>query len=230
MSKNAVKNTARPLNTQPSLSRSRTSPPPERRGIEERQGLPKQAAAETASTLKTPAPAVRVEFAPTAAKVSSKPLDSLRPTSAPQRGEASLSQGVPPQKAPIATSAPKPSAVATATPPKALSMTPPTQPGKPVALAQPQKPTAPKTINVNLALLKPDAKQVWLSGDFNGWSSSATPMKRRKDGQWETTVALTPGRYQYKFIVDGEWIPDPNAKQTMANAFGSLNSVLDVRA
>jgi hypothetical protein len=55
-------------------------------------------------------------------------------------------------------------------------------------------------------------------------------MKRRNDGQWETTLALGPGRYQYKFLVDGEWIVDPTAKQNVANAFGTQNSVLEVRA
>jgi hypothetical protein len=48
-------------------------------------------------------------------------------------------------------------------------------------------------------------------------------------GHWETTVALAPGRYQYKFVVDGEWIPDLLAQENVWNEHGSLNSVVEVR-
>jgi 1,4-alpha-glucan branching enzyme len=49
---------------------------------------------------------------------------------------------------------------------------------------------------VRFAFHNPDAKRVSLSGEFNGWSPTATPMKRHNDGIWETTVALAPGCYQ----------------------------------
>jgi 1,4-alpha-glucan branching enzyme len=55
-------------------------------------------------------------------------------------------------------------------------------------------------------------------------------MKRDDDGHWKTTVALPPGRYQYKFIVDGEWIADPAAQKSVPNEHGSVNSVVEVRA
>ena len=96
--------------------------------------------------------------------------------------------------------------------------------------AQAPKSTAPKTRSIRFALHKPDAKQVSLCGEFNGWSPSATPMKRHDDGHWETTVALVSGRFQYKFIVDGEWITDPAAQKNVPNEHGSLNSVVEVRA
>jgi 1,4-alpha-glucan branching enzyme len=66
-------------------------------------------------------------------------------------------------------------------------------------------------------------------GEFNGWSPTATPMKRHDDGHWETTVALAPWRYQYKLIVDGKWIADPAAQKNVPNEHGSLNSVIEVR-
>lgn len=89
-------------------------------------------------------------------------------------------------------------------------------------------PTSP--VNVTFALTKPGAKQVSVCGDFNQWSLTATPMKRHGDGHWEATVGLVPGRYQYKFLVDGEWIADPTAQESVRNEFGSVNSVLQVRA
>lgn len=74
------------------------------------------------------------------------------------------------------------------------------------------------------------AKQVSLCGDFNGWATETTPMERAQDGSWETTVALAPGRYQYKFVVDGQWMPDPRARENVPNQHGTLNSVVEVRA
>jgi 1,4-alpha-glucan branching enzyme len=96
--------------------------------------------------------------------------------------------------------------------------------------AQAPKPTAPKILSVRFVLHRPDAKQVWLSGEFNGWSPNATPMKRHDDGHWETTVDLAPGRYQYKLVVDGEWLLDPAAQKNVPNDHGTLNSVIEVRA
>ncbi len=73
-------------------------------------------------------------------------------------------------------------------------------------------------------------KRVSLSGDFNGWSPDATPMKRYDDGHWETTVELAPGRYEYKFVRDGVWMPDLLAHENVLNPHGTLNSVIEVRA
>jgi hypothetical protein len=112
--------------------------------------------------------------------------------------------------------------------PKASLPEPPKSPEKAAVVAQAPKPTATKTVNVSFALFEPDAKQVSLCGDFNGWASDATPMKGQEGGHWETTVALAPGRYQYKFVVDGHWIPDPLAHENVWNQHGTLNSVIEV--
>jgi 1,4-alpha-glucan branching enzyme len=55
-------------------------------------------------------------------------------------------------------------------------------------------------------------------------------LKRYSSGHWETSVQLTPGHYQYKFIVNGEWILDPLARENVWNQHGTLNSVVEVRA
>ncbi len=98
------------------------------------------------------------------------------------------------------------------------------------AAAVAPKPRAPKALSVRFALHKPDAKRVSLCGEFNGWAPGATPMRRHDDGHWETTVPLAPGRYQYKFIADEEWITDPAAQNNVPNQHGSLNSVVEVGA
>ena len=93
-----------------------------------------------------------------------------------------------------------------------------------------QTPTASKTVKATFVLLEPGAKQVFLCGEFNGWASDATPLKRDDTGHWETTVALAPGRHEYKFLVDGIWKHDPLARVNVWNQQGTLNSVAQVRA
>ena len=47
-------------------------------------------------------------------------------------------------------------------------------------------------------------------------------------GTWKATVWLPAGRYEYRFVVDGQWISDPSARECVQNTFGSTNSVLVV--
>lgn len=54
-----------------------------------------------------------------------------------------------------------------------------------------------------------DAKEVKLAGNFNMWNYTELAMSQTPSG-WELQLALLPGIYEYKFIVDEEWIADPN--------------------
>lgn len=54
-----------------------------------------------------------------------------------------------------------------------------------------------------------NAQKVILTGDFNDWDEGALSMKKVYEG-WEISVAVRPGNYNYKFIVDGQWITDPD--------------------
>lgn len=76
----------------------------------------------------------------------------------------------------------------------------------------------------------PEAKEVHLAGDFNQWSSRTMPMLRDERGVWRIRVPLAPGRYEYRFIVDGDWQNDPNACGVIPNEFGSCNCVVEVGA
>jgi len=40
---------------------------------------------------------------------------------------------------------------------------------------------------------------------------------------------IFPGRYEYKFLVDGEWHRDPVNQEVCDNDFGTLNSVIFVK-
>ena len=72
----------------------------------------------------------------------------------------------------------------------------------------------------------PSAKRVAVTGDFCSWSTGGLPMRRRDDGVWECRLELGSGQHQYRFIVDGTWLPDPSNDQTVANEFGGANSVV----
>ncbi len=71
----------------------------------------------------------------------------------------------------------------------------------------------------------PTARQVYLAGDFNHWDPTALPMERDDRGVWSVVVRLSPGRHEYKFVVDGQWTADP-ANPVTAGAYG--NSVIQV--
>ena len=71
----------------------------------------------------------------------------------------------------------------------------------------------------------PNAKKVYVSGDFNNWSPNTFAMTHQND-EWIFAANLTPGKHTYKFVVDGKWIIDPGNKQWEQNEFGTGNSVL----
>jgi len=76
----------------------------------------------------------------------------------------------------------------------------------------------------------PDATEVCIAGVFNDWHPTATRMISLGEGKWAKELSLPPGRYEYRFVVDGEWVDDPAAKETVANPFGGFNAVLVVEA
>lgn len=71
----------------------------------------------------------------------------------------------------------------------------------------------------------PEAQQVMLVADFNDWSDTARPLKKDAKGVWKTTVTLAPGRYAYRFLIDGEWVNDPNCDEEVPNDYGSHNCI-----
>jgi 1,4-alpha-glucan branching enzyme len=66
------------------------------------------------------------------------------------------------------------------------------------------------------------AQRVAVAGDFNNWKPA--PLRKRGDG-FGASFSLPPGMYQYKFIVDGTWIIDPDGNQWALSPLGSINSV-----
>lgn len=76
----------------------------------------------------------------------------------------------------------------------------------------------------------PGAGTVSLAGDFNAWSATSLPLTRAADGRtWVIDVPLSPGRYAYAFVVDGDLQVDPGAPRATDDDFGAPSSVVLVR-
>ena len=77
---------------------------------------------------------------------------------------------------------------------------------------------------------KVKATSASLCGEFNGWSHTAHPMEKRKDGRLSTTVSLEAGKeYQFKYLVDGqEWENDWSADGYVLNGLGTEDSLIRI--
>ena len=84
------------------------------------------------------------------------------------------------------------------------------------------------TQEVEFSLFAPDAKKVSIAGTFNSWDTSATAMKKTKDGTWKAKIQLSPGRHEHKYFVDGAWRQDIPGASLIPNAFGTNNCVIGI--
>jgi beta-lactamase regulating signal transducer with metallopeptidase domain len=74
----------------------------------------------------------------------------------------------------------------------------------------------------------PGARIVAVAGTFNNWNQSQY-LFERTGNEWICRINLPPGKYQYKFIVDGNWLVDPNNPIVVEDERGLENSQLIVR-
>jgi hypothetical protein len=81
---------------------------------------------------------------------------------------------------------------------------------------------------VHVEFVHQTATKVCIAGAFNDWRPGVTTMVSLGDGRWVKELVLPPGVYEYRLVVDGEWMPDPRAGETAPNPFGGMNSVLKV--
>jgi 1,4-alpha-glucan branching enzyme len=83
--------------------------------------------------------------------------------------------------------------------------------------------------SMEFKLYAPQARRVSIAGSFNNWNTRTLSAKRDSQGNWAVKTSLKPGRYEYKFFVDGSWLNDPRCSSCVANAFGSQNCVVEVK-
>jgi 1,4-alpha-glucan branching enzyme len=75
--------------------------------------------------------------------------------------------------------------------------------------------------DVEFRYYHPNARHVYLVGDFNDWNSSVTPMTRTSGGEWVAILSLADGMYEYKYLVDGKWYLDDAAAGVEEVPFGT---------
>ena len=74
----------------------------------------------------------------------------------------------------------------------------------------------------------PEALVVALAGSFNNWNQSQFICGREGEA-WVCRIDLEPGKHAYKFIVDGNWLLDPENPNTEDDDYGVKNSVMIVK-
>jgi len=77
---------------------------------------------------------------------------------------------------------------------------------------------------VRFSVSVPSAERVAVVGDFNAWEEM--PLSDDDgDGTWTASIPLSPGRYEYAFVIDGRWWgQDPSADEYV-RTFGQYSSV-----
>ena len=77
-----------------------------------------------------------------------------------------------------------------------------------------------------------EAADVRIAGDFNGWIPDRNVQSHiQTDGNdrvWTKVMLLSPGTYEYRYVVDGEWCTDPDNLDHTPGPMGQPNSVLHV--
>lgn len=80
---------------------------------------------------------------------------------------------------------------------------------------------------VEFRFFRPNARQVSLAGQFNGWQPGILTMKKSDDGWWRCRLSLAPGCYEFRYFADGQWFTDYAAFGVEPTPFG-WNSVVKV--
>ena len=90
------------------------------------------------------------------------------------------------------------------------------------------KPTNKIEKDVLFEFYAPAAEDVRLAGTFNHWDPSKHRLRKESNGRWHLTLKLKLGRYEYRYLVDGNWENDQRPVGCVPNAFGTWNCVVEV--
>jgi len=92
----------------------------------------------------------------------------------------------------------------------------------------PRSPVAKALVPVHFICLAPEAREVAVVGDFNGWNPRANPLGRAFDGSWQGSIQLRHGHHRYAFWVDGVLQVDPRGQGVSRNDQGQRVSLVAV--
>jgi hypothetical protein len=86
----------------------------------------------------------------------------------------------------------------------------------------------PRLTEVVFLVLAPEAKEVYVAGDFNNWQLDEHSRMERDGNTWKKRMPLKSGRYHYRFVIDGSWTEDSNNPAQEMNPYGTMDSLLEV--
>lgn len=86
----------------------------------------------------------------------------------------------------------------------------------------------PRLTEVVFSVFAPQAKEVYLAGDFNNWQPDESSRMEFKNGTWFKRINLRSGRYHYRFIIDGRWMEDPKNPIKESNPYGEMDSLIEI--
>ena len=72
------------------------------------------------------------------------------------------------------------------------------------------------------------ARRVSVVGTFNNWNPEATPLRCVGGTRWFVYWPIEIGRHEYRFVVDGNVVDDPAAREFVPAVQGGRNAVLRV--
>lgn len=86
----------------------------------------------------------------------------------------------------------------------------------------------PKLTEVVFSIHGPGIKEAYVAGEFNNWQADENSRMELNEGTWRKSLNLMPGRYRYRFVLDGKWIEDVQNPNRELNPYGELDSYIEV--
>lgn len=88
----------------------------------------------------------------------------------------------------------------------------------------------PQLTQVAFNVSAPEAKEVYVAGDFNNWILDELSRMESHNDTWMKRINLKKGTYHYRFVIDGKWSEDPQNTRKEINPYGEMDSLLEVKS
>ena len=85
----------------------------------------------------------------------------------------------------------------------------------------------PKLTEIVFTVFAPEAKEVFVAGEFNNWKPEDGRMAKN-NGTWSKRLNLLGGKYRYRFVIDGNWVEDSSNPLKEVNPYGSVDSLIEI--
>lgn len=86
----------------------------------------------------------------------------------------------------------------------------------------------PRINETILSVKAPEAKEVYLAGEFNNWKLDEDSRMEQNNGCWTKRLNLNKGKYRYRFVIDGKWAEDPANPSRQLNPYGTMDSLIEI--